>query len=66
MPKIPQVRLDDPNVEPTDEELETLMREVQKRVRNRAHKAQEKLKNDLNNAFEKARSRKTPLNAKPS
>ena len=66
MPKIPLVRLDDPRVEPTDEELEALMREVHKRVIKRASKAREKFKKDLDDAFEEARSRKNPLNVKHS
>ena len=58
MPTVPQVRLADPNVEPTDEELEALMREVQKRVIERARKARIKLEKDLDDALEEARSRK--------
>ncbi len=66
MPTVPQVRLADPNVEPTDEELEALMREVQKRVIERARKARIKLEKDLDDALEEARSRKAPANVNQS
>ena len=66
MPNVPQVRLAGPNVEPTDEELEALMHEVQKRVIERARKARIKLAKDLDDALEEARSRKAPANANQS
>ena len=42
--KVPRVILDDPNVEPTDEELELLMQAVLESVRERARKAREQEK----------------------
>ncbi len=50
--KVPRVILDDPNVEPTDEELEALMRAFQKRVIERARKAKEKQRKELFEAME--------------
>lgn len=49
--KVPRVILDDPNVEPTDEELELLMRAVQESVIERASKAKEQHKEKLADAI---------------
>ena len=49
--KVPRVILDDPNVEPTDEELELLMRAVLESVRERARKAREQHKKKLADAI---------------
>lgn len=49
--KVPRVILDDPNVEPTDEELELLMRAVQESVIERARKAKEQHKEKLADAI---------------
>ncbi|MCY3726131.1 MAG: hypothetical protein OXH90_10915 [Paracoccaceae bacterium] len=49
--KVPRVILDDPNVEPTDEELELLMRAVQESVIERAEKAREQQKKKMADAI---------------
>lgn len=49
--KVPRVILDDPNVEPTDEELELLMRAVLEGVRERAKKAREQEKKKIADAI---------------
>ncbi|MCY4100201.1 MAG: hypothetical protein OXF46_04700 [Rhodobacteraceae bacterium] len=49
--KVPRVILDDPNVEPTDEEFELLMRAVLEDVRERAKKAREQEKKKIADAI---------------
>ncbi len=49
--KVPRVILDDPNVEPTDEELELLMRAVQESVIERSKKAKEQQKKKMADAI---------------
>ncbi len=45
--KVPRVILDDPNVEPTDEELELLMLSFQETVIRKRKLAEEKLRKEL-------------------
>lgn len=49
--KVPRVILDDPNVEPTDEEFELLMHAVLEGVRERAKKAREQEKKKIADAI---------------
>ncbi len=49
--KVPQVRLVDPNVEPTDEELELLMESVMAGVKERAEKAEAAFQKQMEPVF---------------
>ena len=49
MQKVPKVRLADPNVEPTDEELEALMQAVGERVRKENQRAHEQFLERMRN-----------------
>ena len=51
--KVPRVILDDPNVEPTDEELELLMLSFQETVIRKRKLAEEKLRKELIEDLEK-------------
>ncbi len=51
--KVPRVILDDPNVEPTDEELELLMLSFQETVIRTRKLAEEKLRKELIEDLEK-------------
>lgn len=54
---VPRVNLLDPDVEPTDEELEKLFACIARKVVKRSRKAKEKLQADIEKAFFEAKKR---------